>query len=139
MKCEVGLKHDDQHGLLRIFDEEEEEATATTDVERYYNRAKTVFAEELGTLEMKFNQRMEILTSQVEKIQQAVVTSPLASTGSTAGALAAVDDGTQTDVGNGDPSVISRRMDRLEQDVTARFASLEGMLLRVLEAVETRR
>jgi hypothetical protein len=139
MQCEVEIKHDDQHALLRIFDNVPEgEAAATTDAERYYNRAKTVFAEELGALEAKLNQRMEgMLATKVDQVQQAFVTGPPAIQTSTT--LASAGDKGQGEVGNDELSAISLRMDNLETDVATRFACLEGMLRRVLEAVEERR
>lgn len=145
MECETGLQHDQSHPLLRIFNEVEEEEAVATEVERYYHRAKVAFAEELGTLEKKFNNRMEALVAQVDKIQQVIVASvpatALSQTGVAAqpGATPGESDGGSDDVGGNDLSAISRRMDRLEKDVSSRFTSLEGMLLRVLEAVEARR
>lgn len=146
MDCESGLAHNQDHSILRIFDDTEEEDAVTSEAERYYNRAKVALAEELGTLETKFDQRMETLAAQVDKIQGLVVPVAPAVTASQTGvsAIASAVPGEQdaevkgveqVNGARGDNfSELSGRMDKLE----TRFTALEGMLLRVLEAVETR-
>ncbi|KAJ3526594.1 hypothetical protein NMY22_g10101 [Coprinellus aureogranulatus] len=138
MDCEKKLEHEQYHGLLRIFnDVEEEDSETTTEAERYYNRAKTALAEELEGLETKFNERMEALAAEVGKIQQAVLTGPPLPA-EVEPAPTPKEERAQKD-SDGDLVSVSHRIDKLEKDVASRFTSLEGMLLKVLEAVEARR
>lgn len=144
MKCDTGLQHDQHHALLRIFDDVEEEEAVTNEVERYYNRAKVAFSEELATLETKFTQRMDALAAQVDKIQQGAVASQPATTtphdGTSTHPSAAPKDESGTEgVEGASLSALSSRMERLEKDVSSRFTALEALLVRVLEAIEARR
>lgn len=144
MKCDTGLQHDQHHALLRIFDDIEKEETMTNEVERYYNRAKVAFSEELATLETTFTQRMDALATQVDQIQQGAVASQLSTTTSHDGigahsSAAPRDESGTEGVEGASLSALSSRMERLEKDVSSRFTALEGLLVRVLEAIEARR